>query len=137
MQKNKSFEPILEKAMHDGVITVSERIKIKDQIMFAKIMSSRGSCEPYLTFRDVKYFLGDERLKEFIGNETYEKLKQLYSDNVDEKDKETRATVMGDYFIRSIFELAEDAQEMCKEFEKFMGNINQEEDNENNNEGNP
>lgn len=58
MKKAKSFEPILEKAMMDNIITVSERIKIKDQIMYVKIMSSRGSCEPYLTFRDVKYFFG-------------------------------------------------------------------------------
>jgi hypothetical protein len=132
MKKNKSFEPILEKAMHDGTITVSERIKIKDQIMFAKIMSSCGSCEPYLTFRDVKYFLGDECFKECIGKETYEKLKQLYSDNVDdEADKEITATVIGSPLMRSIFDLVEDAKELYKECEKLM-NVKEEDNNEGN-----
>jgi hypothetical protein len=132
MQKNKSFEPVLEKAMHDGVIKVSERIKIKDQIMFAKIMSSCGSCEPYLTFRDVKYFLGDECFKECIGKETYEKLKQLYSDNVDdEADKEITATAIGSPLMRSIFDLVEDAKELYKECEKLM-NVKEEDNNEGN-----
>ena len=136
MQKNKSFEPVLEKAMQDGVITVSERIKIKDQIMIAKIMSSCGSCEPYLTFRDVRYFLGDECFKECIGKETYEKLKQLYSDNVDdESDKEITATAIGSPLMRSIFDLVEDAKELYKECEKLV-NV-KEEDNEDNNEDNP
>lgn len=118
MQKNKSFESVLEKAMHDGVITVEERIKIKNQIMFAKIMSTHLP-EPYVTFRDVKYFLGDERFKECIGEEAYDKLKQLYSDNVDdEADKEIEAAVIGDPLIRSIFELIEDAKELRKECEK-------------------
>ena len=136
MKKAKNFEPILEKAMYDGTITVSERIKIKDQIMFAKIMSSRGSCEPYLTFRDVKYFLGDGSFKECIGNKTYEKLKQLYSDNVDdEADKEITATAISSPLMRSIFDLLEDAKELYKECEKLMPV--KEEDNESNNEDNP
>jgi predicted transcriptional regulator len=100
--------------------------------MFAKIMSSCGSCEPYLTFRDVKYFLGDECFKECIGKETYEKLKQLYSDNVDdEADKEITATAIGSPLMRSIFDLVEDAKELYKECEKLM-NVKE----ENNNEGN-
>lgn len=136
MQKNKSFESVLEKAMHDGVITVEERIKIKDQIMFAKIMSTHLP-EPYVTFRDVKYFLGDERFKECIGQETYGKLKQLYSDNVDdEMDKEIEATAIGSPLMRSIFDLIEDAKELYKECEKLM-TVKEEDNNESNNEDNP
>lgn len=132
MQRNKSFEPVLEKAMHDGVITVEERIKIKDQIMFAKIISTHLP-EPYPTFRDVKYFLGDESFKECIGKETYEKLKQLYSDNVDdEADKDITSTAIGSPLMRSIFDLVEDAKELYKKCEKLM----KEEDNEDNNEDN-
>lgn len=135
MQKNKSFEPVLEKAMHDGTITVSERIKIKDQIMFTKIISTHLP-EPYPTFRDVKYFLGDECFKECIGKETYDKLKQLYSDNVDdEADKDITSTAIGSPLMRSIFDLVEDAKELYKECEKLM--TVKEEDNESNNEDNP
>lgn len=134
MKKNKSFEPVLEKAMMDNIITVEERIKIKDQIMFAKIMSTHLP-ELYVTFRDVKYFLGDERFKECIGKETYDKLKQLYSDNVDdEADKDITATAIGSPLMRSIFDLVEDAKELYKECEKLM-NV-KEEDNEDNNEDN-
>lgn len=136
MQKNKSFEPILEKAMHDGVITVEERLKIKDQIMFAKIVSTHLP-EPYVTFRDVKYFLGDECFKECIGKETYDKLKQLYSDNVDdEADKDITSTAIGSPLMRSIFDLVEDAKELYKECEKLM-TVNEEDNNESNNEDNP
>lgn len=118
MKRYKSFEPVLEKAMMDNIITVEERIKIKDQIMYAKIISY-GLSEPYVTFRDVKYFLGDERFKECIGEETYDKLKQLYITNVDdEADKDNTATAIGDPLIRSIFELIEDAKELRKECEK-------------------
>lgn len=42
MQRNKSFEPVLEKAMMDGVITIEEKIKIKDQIMI-QMHSSYGN----------------------------------------------------------------------------------------------
>lgn len=122
--------------MHDGVITVSERIKIKDQIMYVKIMSNGLLCEPYVTFRDIKYFLGDEHFKECIGEETYNKLKQLYFDNVDdETDKDITATAIGSPLMRSIFDLLEDAKELYKECEKLMPV--KEENNEDNNEDNP
>lgn len=80
--------------------------------------------------------MGDEHFKECIGEKTYEKLKQLYFDNVDDKaDKEITATAIGSPLMRSIFDLLEDAKELYKECEKLMPV--KEEDNESNNEDNP